>query len=209
MDKFVSIKPLDSQLESGKTVLKASDYKHLVSYDEMVRMMAVREREREAKATDALAKAIQSGMQQGKDQAHYQVVEQLLGFTIKMHESLRDVELALVQVVVESVQQIIQSFDDRELVVNTVRRGIDLVRGSKKLTVRVHPQMQDVVLDQLQDWQKNISHVEVLSDNQLKLDECVLESDVGIVHASVELQVESLVRALRKTFPIPRPRPAA
>ncbi len=208
MDKFVSIKALDSQLEPGKTVLKASEYRRLVNYEELVKTMAQRERDRQTKATEAMANAIQSGMQQGKDQAHHQLVEQMLGFTIKMHENLREVEWALVDVVTEAVQQIIQDFDNETLVKSTVRRGLELVRGSKKLQVRVNPQMQDTVLEQLHDLQKSVSHVEVLGDSQLKLDECVLESDVGIVHASLEVQIESLIAALRKTFPRPKAPPA-
>ena len=200
MDKFVSIKPLDSQLEPGKVVLKAHDYRHLVNYDTLVQEMAQREQEREQQATQALHEAIQAGMQQGRAQAHDQVVLQLLGFTVKMHDNLRNVELAMVQVVLDAVQQILHSFDDRELVASTVRRGMDLVR--------VHPQMQDVVLEQLEEWQRMIVHIEVLPDTQLKLDECVLESDVGIIHTSVEQQMESLIRALRKTFPLPKMRPA-
>jgi type III secretion protein L len=146
-------------------------------------------------------------MQQGHAQAHDQVVHQLLSFTVKMHDNLRNIEVALVQVVIESVQQILHTFENRELVASTVRRGMDLVRSSKKLIIRVHPQMQDVVLEQLEEWQRTIVHIEVLPDTQLKLDECVLESDVGIIHASVEQQIESLIRALRKTFPLPKARP--
>lgn len=206
MDKFVSIKPLDSQLESGKVVLKANDYRHLVSYETLVQEMALRDQAREQRATQALTEAIQAGMQQGRAQAHDQVVQQLLGFTIKMHDNLRNIELALVQVVIDSVQQILHTFENRELVASTVRRGMDLIRSSKKLIIRVHPQMQDVVLEQLEEWQRTIVHIEVLPDTQLKLDECVLESDVGIIHASVEQQMESLIRALRKTFPLPKAR---
>lgn len=210
MDKFVSIKPLDSQLEPGKVVLKASDYRHLVSYEALVHEMNLREQERDERATQALHDAIQTGLQEGRAQAHDQVVQQLLGFTIKMHDNLRNVELAMTQVVIDAVQQILHTFEDRELVASTVRRGIDLVRSSKKLIIRVHPQMQDVVLEQLEEWQRTIVHIEVLPDTQLKLDECVLESDVGIIHASVEQQIESLIRALRRTFPSPKPqqRPA-
>ena len=101
MDKFVSIKPLDSQLEPGKVVLKAHDYRHLVNYDTLVQEMAQREQEREQQATQALHEAIQAGMQQGRAQAHDQVVLQLLGFTVKMHDNLRNVELAMVQVVLD------------------------------------------------------------------------------------------------------------
>ena len=201
MDKFISIKPLESQLKPGQKVIKSVDYRQLVGYEDLLREVASREKQRQARATEELTKSIRRGHEEGMEQARQELSEQLLAFTMKMHESLRNVEQSLVDVVVEAVRKIVHDFDNETLVRNTVRSGLELVRGGKKLTVRVHPQMQDVVREQLSEPQKGISHVEVLSDTALKLDECVLESDVGIVNASVELQVEALVSALRKAFP--------
>ncbi|MGB0845495.1 MAG: type III secretion system stator protein SctL [Thiolinea sp.] len=201
MDKFISVKPLDSQLKPGQKVLRSVDYQQLVGYEDLLRQLAVRDKERQVQATEALSKSIRHGMAEGMEQANQQLAEQLLTFTLQMHESLRQVERSLADVVIEAVRKIVHDFDNETLVKNTVRSGLELVRGGKKLTIRVHPQMQEVVSEQLGELQKSISHVEVLSDSALKLDECILESDVGIVNASVDLQVEALVSALRKAFP--------
>lgn len=201
MDKFISVKPLDSQLSPGQKVLKSIDYQQLVNYEDLLREVARRDKERQVEANKALNKSIEQGKAEGLEQANQQLTEQLLTFTFKMHESLNQVEQSLVEVVVDAVQKIVRDFDDETLVKNTVRSGLELVRSGKKLTVRVHPEMQEVVSEQLNELQKSISHVEVLSDGALKLDECILESDVGIVNASVEMQVEALVGALRKAFP--------
>ena len=201
MDKFISVKPLDSQLEPGQKVIKASDYKALVGYEDLLRELAQREKAREAKATETLTRSIKRGMEEGQEQANLQLAEQMLGFSLQMHNSLRNLEDSLADVVTDAVRKIVHDFDNETLVKSTVRSGMDLVRGGKKLTVRVHPQMQDVVQEQFGELQKSIQHVEVLSDGGLRLDECILESDVGIVNASVEVQVEALVNALRKSFP--------
>ena len=201
MDKFISVKSLDSQLSPGQKVLKSIDYQQLVNYEDLLREVARRDKERQIEANKALSKSIEHGKAEGLGQANQQLTEQLLTFTLKMHESLNQVEQSLVDVVIDAVQKIVRDFDDETLVKNTVRSGLELVRSGKKLTVRVHPQMQEVVSEQLNELQKSISHVEVLSDGALKLDECILESDVGIVNASVDLQVEALVSALRKAFP--------
>lgn len=200
MDKFISVKPLDSQLSPGQKILKSADYQQLISYEEVLHQLAVRDKERQVEANKALNKSIEQGMAEGMEQANQRLTEQLLTFTLQMHESLSQVEQSLTEVVIEAVQKIVRDFDNETLVKNTVRSSLDLVRSGKKLTVRVHPQMQEVVAEQLSDLQKSISHVEVLSDGVLKLDECILESDVGIVNASVELQVEALVSALRNAF---------
>ena len=201
MGKFISIKPLDTQIQPGQRVLKSVDYQQLVGYEDMLKELAQRDERRQVEANEARALAVQQGYEEGLERANYELTEKLLALTLQMHESLREVESSLVDVVIDAVSKIVHDFDDETLVKNTVRSGMELVRSGKKLTVRVHPQMQEVVSEQLSELQKSARRVEVLADGALRLDECILESDVGIVNASVELQVEALINALRETFP--------
>ncbi|MEZ5536825.1 MAG: type III secretion system stator protein SctL [Thiolinea sp.] len=199
MDKFISVKPLDSQLQPGQKILKSADYRQLVNYEGVLQTLALREKKRQIKVTEQLEQAIRQGKSEGMEQANKQLAEELLNFTLRMHERLNEVEASLVYVVIEAVQKIIHDFDDETLVQNTVRSGMELVRSGKKLIVRVNPQMLGAVQEQLAEFEQGLKHIEVLPDMMLKLDECVLESDVGIVSASVEQQVEALVNALRKS----------
>ncbi len=197
MDKFILVKPLDSQLQAGQKIIKSSDYKQLLDYEGVLQKLALREKQRQLEAAEQLEKAIHLGKEEGMEQANKQLAEELLKLTLQMHERLNDVEESLVYVVIEAVKKIIYDFDDETLVKNTVRFGLDMVRSGKKLIIRVHPQMQNAVQEQVEEFEKSINHIEVLPDMGLRLDECVLESDVGIVSASVEQQVEALVNALR------------
>jgi type III secretion protein L len=197
MDKFISVKPLDSQLQPGQKILKSADYKQLLDYEGILHKLALREKQRQVTAAEQLEESIRLGRDEGMEQANKKLAEELLNFTLSMHERLSEVEQSLVYVVVEAVQKIIHDFDDETLVKNTVRSGLELVRSGKKLIVRVHPQMQSTVQEQLGEFERSINHIEVLPDMGLKIDECILESDVGIVSASVEQQVEALVNALR------------
>ncbi|PIE42687.1 MAG: HrpE/YscL family type III secretion apparatus protein [Gammaproteobacteria bacterium] len=197
MDKFILVKPLDSQLQPGQKVIKSSDYKQLLDYEGVLQKLAFREKQRQLEAAEQLEEAVRLGKEEGLEQANKQLAEELLKLTLQMHERLNDVEESLVYVVIEAVKKIIYGFDDETLVQNTVRSSLDMVRSGKKLIVRVHPQMQSAVQEQIDEFEKSINHIEVLPDMGLKLDECILESDVGIVNASVEQQVEALVNALR------------
>lgn len=198
MDKFISVKPLDSQLKPGQKIVKSVDYQHLLDYEGVLSKLSLREKQRRTEAAQLLETSILQGKEQGMEQANQQLAEELHNFTLRMHQSLTEVEASLVDVVTESVQKIIHGFDDETLVRNTVRSGLELVRGGSKLTVRVHPHMLSAVQEQLSEFKEGISHIEVLPDAILKVDECILESDVGIVSASVEQQVEALIKSLRK-----------
>lgn len=200
MDKFISVKPLDSQLKPGQKVLKSADYQQLLNYEGVLQKLSSREQQRQVDVTEQLQKSIQNGRHEGMEQANQELAQSLHNFTLRMHQSLSEVEESLVDVVIESVKKIVHGFDDEALVRNTVRSGLELVRGGKKLTVRVNPQMLSAVQEQLREFENSINHIEILPDVALKIDECILESDVGIVSASVEQQVEALVKSLRKVI---------
>ncbi len=198
MDKFISVKPLDSQLKPGQKILKSVDYQQLLNYEGVLSKLSLREKQRQIDATELLEKSRREGEEQGMEQVNQHLAEELQNFTLRMHQSLTQVESSLVDVVIESVKKVIHDFDDETLIRNTVRSGLELVRGGNKLTVRVHPYMLGAVQEQLSDFKEGSGHIEVLPDAALRVDECILESDVGIVSASVEQQVEALVKSLRK-----------
>lgn len=200
MDKFISVKPLESQLKPGQKILKSAEYQQLLDYEGVLKKLSLREKQRQVEVTERLEESVLNGRHEGMEQANQALAQELHNFTLRMHQSLSEVEESLVDVVIESVKKIVHDFDDEALVRNTVRSGLELVRSGKKLTVRVNPQMLSAVQEQLSEFEKSINHIEVLPDAVLKVDECILESDVGIVSASVEQQVEALVKSLRKVI---------
>ena len=112
MDKFISVKPLDSQLQPGQKILKSADYKQLLDYEGILHKLALREKQRQVTAAEQLEESIRLGRDEGMEQANKKLAEELLNFTLSMHERLSEVEQSLVYVVVEAVQKIIHDFDD-------------------------------------------------------------------------------------------------
>ena len=207
-EKFVSVKPLDSQLNSEQRILKANDYKQLLSYEQMIRSLEVKDKKREQEALAAKANALRTGFQQGKEQASAELANQLLEFSMKMNVAVSNMERQLVDVVVHAVRKIINDFDDTQLVESAVERGMQLVRGSQKLIIRVNPQMYESVSVKLAAVQDTSRHIELVSDAHLKPSDCILESDIGIVNASTEQQLDVITKVLRKSFPEKMRRPA-
>lgn len=201
MEKFVSVKPLDSQISPEQRILKSEDYKRLVSYEQLLKELELKDKRREQEVLAAKAAALRSGFQQGKEQANAELAAQLLDFTMKMNHAISNVERQLVDVVIHAVRKIIHDFDDTQLVTSAVERGMELVRGSQKLIIRVNPQMYEKVAQKIHALQDTSRQIEIVGDAHLKPTECVLESDIGIVNASAEQQLEVVIRALQKAFP--------
>jgi type III secretion protein L len=199
-EKFFSIKPLVSQLPSGQQVLKAADYEQLVSYEQLLQQLEQRARQREKVAAVALAKSINRGMEQGQARASQEAAEQMVLFAGRVNDTLTNLEGELVELVITAVRKVIREFDQEERVRQAVLSGLDLVRGSHKLLVRVHPQLQTAIAAQLDAIPHRFSNLEVVGDPQLQADDCILESDLGIVNANTEQQLQIIEQALRGAF---------
>ncbi len=200
MAKFFSIKPVDAQLRAGQKVLKAADYEELVAYQRLVFELEHRHRQREEIMSVALGRSIKRGLEQGRERANQEAAEKMVLFTGRVNDTLMALEGELVELVTNAVRKVIYSFDQEERVRQAVLGGLELVRGSHKLLVRVHPQMQATISEQLDAIPHRFTSLEVVGDDQVAVDGCILESDLGIVNAGLEQQMQIIEQALRGTF---------
>jgi len=200
MEKFFSIKPLGAQFQADQRVLKAADYQQILTYEQHLQQLEQRYRQREKVAAVALAKSIQRGLEEGQERANRQAAERMVLFAGRVNDTLTRIEDELVEVVTAAVRKVILGFDHEEKVRNAVLAGLELVRGSHKLLVRVHPQQQAAVATQLDSIQHRFSNLEVVGDQELQPDDCILESDLGIVNAGVGSQLLVIEQALRMAF---------
>lgn len=200
MERFFSIKSIDSQLEAGQRVLKANDYQQIINYEQLLQQLEQRYQQKEKVAAIALTKSIQRGMEEGQGRANKQSAEQLMLFSGRINDTLKKLEAELVEVVITAVRKVIRGVDQETQVREAVIGGLELVRGSHKLLVRVHPSHQSSVSVQLDSIPHRFTSLEVIGDPQLNVDDCILESDIGIVNASLEQQLNVIEQALRLEF---------
>lgn len=113
------------------------------------------------------------------------------------------VETQMVDLVLDAVRKVVSDFDDRQRVSTVVRNCLDLVRSQKHLALHVHPSQVDYMRGQVASLQKvypSITHIDVHPDARLGVDACVVESEIGVVEASLAGQVEALRDALAVVF---------
>lgn len=201
--KFFSIKPVGSQIQAGQKILKADDYQQLVSYEMLKFELEQRHQRREDVASVAMAKSIRRGLDEGRARANQEATEKMALFAGRAGEVLGELENELVYVVITAVRKVIQGFDQEERVRQAVLNGLEMVRGSHKLVIRVHPGMQAAISEQLDSIPHRFSNLEVVGDDHIDKDSCTLESDLGIVNAGLEQQMQVIEQVLREVFPAP------
>lgn len=203
MARFFSIKPVESQLRAGQKVLKAADYEQLVDYERLLSDLEKHHRQREEVASVALGKSIKRGLDQGRERANQEAAEKMALFGGRVNDTLMALEGELVDLVTDAVRKVIYSIEVEERVRQAVRAGLDMVRGSHRLLIRVHPQMQASISEQLDNIPHRFTSLEVVGDDEVAMDGCILESDLGIVNAGLEQQIQVIEQVLRGTFARP------
>jgi type III secretion protein L len=156
-----------------------------------------------AGAQDAFEAEKQRGYQEGLEEARMEQAEQMIENVSRTVDYFSKVEGRMVDLVMQAVQKIIADFDDSERVVITVKNALGVVRNQKQMTLRLNPQQVDLVkarVDELLAGYPGVGYLDIVADSRLKPDSCILESDIGLVEASIEGQLNALRNAFQKVL---------
>jgi type III secretion protein L len=113
------------------------------------------------------------------------------------------VEARLIELVLAAVRQVIDDADAGVRVRSVVQRSLALVRGQKQLTLRVHPSQADALrasVGALTAPFPSLEFVDVVGDGSIAPDASLLESEIGVVAASISAQLAALETAFKSTF---------
>lgn len=80
-----------------------------------------------------------------------------------------------------------------------VKNALQHVRNEKQVTIRIPPSQFKMVkarLNEILAEYKGVGFIDLVSDERLSTGDCIMESDIGVVDASVDLQI----KALQKRF---------
>lgn len=103
----------------------------------------------------------------------------------------------------QAVQKIMADFDDHERIVITVKNVLSVVRNQKQLTLRLNPQQVEAVKERVNDLlaaYPGVGYIDMVSDSRVKHGACILESEIGLVEASMEGQLAALKAAFAKVL---------
>ena len=201
MVSFVEIKTDNLQLAPGLKVLKAKDYVSYLDSQHLVEAAHSKAESIIAKADEAYELERQRGYQDGIDQAKIENAETMLATLARCNEYYLQVEQKMTGVVLDAVRKIINSFDDVDTTASVVREALQLVSNQKQVILHVHPEQVTEVREKissiLSDFPE-VGYVEVIADARLKNGGCILETEVGIIDASIDGQLQALKQAITK-----------
>jgi type III secretion protein L len=192
-----------SRPESAEKIIKAKDFWAFKDAERALADARSRQQQIISSAEVAYEAEKQRGYAEGSESARLEQSGSMVEIVSQTVEYYGKVETKMVDLVLDAVRKVVNDFDDRQRVTTVVKNCLDLVRSQKHLSLSVNPSQVEYLRSQVSELQKiypSITHIEVHPDAKLTLDACVVESDIGIVEASLTGQVEMLREALSVVF---------
>ncbi|NJN46700.1 MAG: HrpE/YscL family type III secretion apparatus protein [Candidatus Competibacteraceae bacterium] len=200
MDPFVRLTLNKSTLQSDTRILKAADYQVFETAGQVLADAQRRAQDILAQAEQVYEEQKARGYEDGMDEAKQEMAEQMLDTVGRTVDYFAQVEKRVAAVVIAAVRKILGDFDEQELTVGVVRNALQVVRTQKQVTVRVSPGQEQALrerLDEILAGYSGVSYLEIVPDHRLNRGGCILETDIGVVEASVEVQLQALEQAIK------------
>jgi type III secretion protein L len=184
----------------GSKVIKAAEYSLLSNANDLVDKVKEAAAEAGEQAKAVYKKRYDEGYEVGLDEGKSVYTEKLMDMVMGQVDSIEGLERQIVGVVMDAVSKIIGSFDQNELVTRVVHQGLNAVRGSKSILMRVSSQDERILRESLKNYlvgrDNPTGYINMVADPNLKVGDCLLETEQGVVEASLNSQLKILQRSL-------------
>jgi type III secretion protein L len=184
-------------------VLKGEDHVALVDAQTAVLHAKNQANRIIADAQEAFEAEKKRGYTEGRDAALLDQAEKMIETVGRTVDYFSGVEGKMVDLVMQAVRKVIDGFDNKEQIVIVVKNALAVVRNQKQMTLRLHPDEVDIVRERINELlaaYPGVGYLDIMADARLTLGACILESDIGMVEASLEGQITALHNAFQRTF---------
>ncbi len=154
-----------------------------------------------AEAVQAYEDEKQRGYDEGVAMARMDEAERLIENATRTVDYFAGIEQKIVALVMNAVRRIMADFDDTTRVLAVVQSGLSVMRNQKQLTLRLSPEHAATVRDRAQHLLERfpgVGMMDIVPDSRLKGDAAILESEMGVVEASVDLQLKAIEQGFTK-----------
>jgi type III secretion protein L len=185
-------------IAAGTRLLKAPEAEAFLGLKRLAERMRAEEIEARERAERAFEESRQRGYREGLEAGRDEYAMKMMDTVMASVEYLEKLEGDLAGIVEEAVRKIIGQTPPDQVAAGLVRKALAMMRDDRRVVVRVSPEDERAVRGALEGPEGAVSSLlDVKADGRLARGACVLESDLGVVEASVETQLKNLSAALR------------
>lgn len=178
----------------GVKVLKADECQTLCDASALLDEARLEARRIIEAAEAAYRERREAGYKDGVEAGKMEHAEKMMETVLASVEFIENIETTVVDVVNQSIRKIIGDLDDDARIRRIVGTALNKVRGQQKVTVRVSPADEPAVAKALAAMTAG-TFLTIVADARLSKDSCILESELGVIDASLETQLKALQHA--------------
>lgn len=150
-------------------------------------------------ARRAYAAEYAQGYEDGKAQGDADAARLISETAVKVDRYLGGLEAEVTSLALEVVRRILGEFDVGSLVARAARQAVTEIRRAKYLKIRIHPAAVDRVREELDAVLRNSDlgmTVEIDADDALAPAACILSTDIAVIDASIDAQLDAIAAAV-------------
>ena len=203
LDPLQPARVLLSGIDTSSKIIRFADVAALHEAQQLIVAANAQAKAIVAGAQAAFEAERQRGYAEGIEEAKLEQAEQMIENVSRTIDYFGKVETRMVELVMQALRKIISDFNDEDRVLITVKNVLSVVRNQKQMTLRLNPNQVEIVKARVNDLLANypgVGYLDIVADSRLQLDSCILESDIGLVEASMEGQLQALENAFTKVL---------
>jgi len=189
------------QLLPEQKVIKAADYAAYLYATQLIRQAEEEAAKIREKAMAAYEAEKRRGYEDGLNEGKEQMAEKMIDTVSEAVNYFSGLEQKVVDLLVQSLRRIVGEMDANDLMFRVVRNALEVARTQKQVVLRVCPVQVDPLRERLNEILAlfpSINFIDITPDPRLREGGCILETEMGVVDASVEIQLEAIRRSLQK-----------
>jgi len=194
---------IGTDLYPGQKIVRAEEYQAVLSAEEIVADARRQAESIIARANEEAEQLKEEGFQQGLAEGRLDMAERMVDTVSRSVDYFASMEARIVGIVTKALRKILGEIDHRERIVSVVRNALALARNQTKVTVRVSPGEMQTVQDKIEDVMRPypaVQFIDVVADGRLTAGGCILETRIGVIDATVDVQIQAIEKSLAKTL---------
>ena len=196
---MLCLKRVGAEVLSQGPILKSSDFAAAVESDAVVAQAREEAARILAEARAEYAAQKEKGYRDGVEQGKAEMAERVVHTLGQSNLYYAKVEEALVEVVIKSTQRVIGEFQERDRVERIVRKALEVLRHQSQVRLKVSPAQAEWLQGRVEALLASfprIQFLDVQTDARLPADGCILETELGVIDATVQTQLRAIEKAL-------------
>ena len=190
-------------IEPGRKILRAAELENVLDAQAILDAARAEAKNIVDTAQAEFDRQSAAGYEDGMTAGRMDIAERMIDSVAKTVNYVSSLEKSVVDLVMKALRKILGDMPDRDRVAQVVKSALAVARTQRTVTVRVHPEDADHVKSQLAVITKpypGVQFLEVTPDVRLTRGACILESEVGVVDASLEVQLQAIENSLKRTL---------